>query len=167
MNTLANVITIIAISLGIAFLILMAFIFYRRRGVSRNPFEDMEGEEFERYCADVLSRRGFHDIQMTPKSHDYGIDILAEYQEITYAIQCKCYSEPVGIKAVQEAYAGKDYYDKMIGVVMTNGSFTKNAIHFANKLHVLLWDKKDIYKMISYYGNSNGAYRKEVTDEIN
>ena len=39
---------------------------------------------------------------------------------MTYAIQCKRYNAPVGVKAVQEAYAGRDYYDRMVGCVLTN-----------------------------------------------
>lgn len=118
-----------------------------RRRNTEDPFVDMEGEEFERYCANLLSANGFTHIDTTQGSHDYGIDIFAMKDSVSYAIQCKCYSGPVGIKAVQEAYAGKDYYDCMVGVVMTNQSFTKPAMDMADKLKVLLWDGEHVYKM--------------------
>lgn len=47
----------------------------------------------------------------------------------------------MGIKAVQEAYAGRDYYDRMVGVVMTNQYFTSPAVDAARKLKILLWDR--------------------------
>ena len=77
---------------------------------------------------------------MTRGSGDYGIDILAEKDGVTYAVQCKRYTAPVGVKAIQEAYAGRDYYDRMVGAVMTNQYFTAPAVEAAKKLKILLWD---------------------------
>ena len=147
MSISGSVISIIAISVGIAILLFIAWIFLRK-GADKDPFVDMEGAEFESYCAGLLEADGFNHIDLTPKSRDYGIDILAMKDGISYAIQCKCYSEPVGIKAVQEAYAGRAYYGCMLAVVMTNQSFTKNAFDFAERLQVVLWDGKSLEKMI-------------------
>lgn len=111
-------------------------------------FEDMEGHEFEYFCADLLEERGFTEVEVTRGSGDYGIDILAEKEGVTYAIQCKRYSGPVGVKAVQEAYAGRDYYDRMVGAVMTNQYFTGPAVEAAGKLKILLWDGGYIEEMM-------------------
>lgn len=102
--------------------------------------EELEGHDFEYYCAELLRRDGFLNVEVTRGSGDYGVDILAEKDGITYAIQCKRYSKPVGVKAVQEAYAGRDMYDRMVGVVMTNQFFTTPAVEAAKKLKILLWD---------------------------
>ena len=111
-----------------------------RRGSASDAFEDMEGHEFERFCANLLKQKGFVDVEVTKGSGDYGVDILAEKDGVTYAIQCKRYTAPVGVKAVQEAYAGRDYYDRMVGAVMTNQYFTTPAVEAAKKLKILLWD---------------------------
>ncbi|GFI23051.1 hypothetical protein IMSAGC011_01828 [Lachnospiraceae bacterium] len=103
--------------------------------------DQMDGFEFEYYCADLLSANGFVNVEVTRSTGDYGVDILAEKEGITFAIQCKRYSKPVGIKAVQEAYAGRDYYDRMVGAVLTNQYFTKPAMNAARKLKILLWDR--------------------------
>lgn len=103
--------------------------------------DEMEGHDFEYYCAQLLRQNGFLEVEVTKGSGDYGIDILAEKDGITYAIQCKCYSAPVGVKAVQEAYAGRDYYDRMVGAVLTNQYFTAPAVEAAKKLKILLWDR--------------------------
>ena len=66
----------------------------------------------------------------------------------TYAIQCKRYTAPVGVKAVQEAYAGRDYYDRMVGAVLTNQYFTQPAVEAAKKLKILLWDRGYLESMI-------------------
>ena len=108
--------------------------------LSPDVFEDMEGHEFEYFCADLLADRGFTEVEVTKGSGDYGIDILAQKDGVTYAIQCKRYTAPVGVKAIQEAYAGRDYYDRMVGAVMTNQYFTTPAVEAAKKLKILLWD---------------------------
>ncbi len=114
-----------------------------RRARRERPSEMdlMEGHEFEYYCAELLKKSGFQEVEVTRGSGDYGIDILAEKDGVTYAIQCKRYNVPVGVKAVQEAYAGRDYYDRMVGAVLTNQYFTQPAVEAARKLKILLWDR--------------------------
>ena len=108
----------------------------------------MEGHEFEFFCADLLRKKGFIEVEVTKGSGDYGIDILAEKEGVTYAIQCKCYGAPIGVKAIQEAYAGRDYYDRMVGAVMTNQYFTAPAVEAAKKLKILLWDRGYLERMM-------------------
>jgi restriction system protein len=112
-----------------------------RRHERTNKVDTMDGFDFEYYCADLLEANGFYDVEVTRSSGDYGIDILAEKDGVTYAIQCKRYSGLVGVKAVQEAYAGRDYYDRMVGAVLTNQYFTQPAVEAAKKLKILLWDR--------------------------
>lgn len=108
----------------------------------------MEGVEFEQYCAELLRNRGFIDVKLTKASGDFGVDILAEKDGVTYAIQCKRYADPVGVKAVQEAFAGREYYDRMVGAVLTNQYFTAPAVAAAKKLKILLWDRGYLDSMI-------------------
>ncbi len=132
----------ILIPLVVILLIILAVMTIKlnKRGTASDAFEDMEGHEFEHFCANLLKQKGFGEVEVTKGSGDYGIDILAEKDGITYAIQCKRYHAPVGVKAVQEAYAGRDYYDRMVGAVMTNQYFTTPAVEAAKKLKILLWD---------------------------
>ncbi|MCM1026174.1 MAG: restriction endonuclease [Roseburia sp.] len=128
---------------GAAFCLILAAVLLRRCRRRRIPsdIDLMEGHDFEYYCAALLQRHGFQEVEVTRGSGDYGIDILAEKDGVTYAIQCKCYASPVGVKAVQEAYAGRDYYDRMVGAVLTNQYFTQPAVEAAKKLKILLWDR--------------------------
>lgn len=113
------------------------------------PMDELEGHDFEYYCADILKDHGFIDVEVTKGSGDFGADILAEKDGITYAFQCKCYDKPVGVRAVEEIYAGRDYYDRMVGVVMTNQYFTEPAVNMARKFNILLWDRGYIKEMQS------------------
>ncbi len=146
-QVMIQVITGIA-ALAILTVIVVRLLLFRRRRLASSAFEDMEGHEFEYFCADLLKDHGFCEVEVTKGSGDYGIDILAEKDGVTYAIQCKRYAAPVGVKAVQEAYAGRDYYDRMVGAVMTNQYFTAPAVEAAKKLKILLWDGGYIESMI-------------------
>ena len=109
----------------------------------------MSGEVFEMICADLLQRNGFKNISLTKATGDYGVDILAEKDSVKYAIQCKRYNQPVGNKAVQEAYSGKKYYNCHVAVVLTNSTFTDNAKELAKSNGVLLWDKDKLDELIT------------------
>ena len=61
---------------------------------------------------------------------------------IIYAIQCKRYNGPVGIDAVQQVYAGRDFYECNVAVVLTNSYFSKAAQRLADKIGVVLWDRE-------------------------
>ena len=126
------------------FLLLMgiALLIYRRLSFPREPQEEMDGHGYENYCAELLQNRGFHHIEVTPGSGDYGADILAQRDGISYAFQCKYYDHPVGVHAVQEIYAGRDYYGCMVGVVLTNQTYTKAAREMADRLNILLWEEE-------------------------
>lgn len=131
--------------LALAAIFTVRFFRNRSRG---SEMDDMEGHEFEYFCADLLRDNGFTEVEVTRGSGDYGVDILAQKDGITYAVQCKCHTDPIGIRAVQEVYAGRDYYDRMVGVVMTNQYFTSAAVHAAEKLKILLWDRGYVEEMM-------------------
>lgn len=112
-------------------------------------FDYMEGHEFEYFCAGLLRKNGFENVEVTQGSGDHGIDILAEKDSITYAIQCKCYSSNVGNAAVQQAHSGKSIYKKDIAVVLTNRYFTQQATDEATQLGVKLWDRDKLSEFIA------------------
>ncbi|MEZ3464013.1 MAG: restriction endonuclease [Lachnospiraceae bacterium] len=139
----------IVIAAGIVLAVAAGVLVCRQFRVSarRRELDAMDGLDFEYYCADLLAADGFVDVKVTRSSGDYGVDILAEKDGVTYAIQCKRYTGLVGVKAVQEAYAGRDYYDRMVGAVLTNQYFTKPAVQAARKLKILLWDRDYLQDM--------------------
>ena len=141
------IIALVGVTLAAVFILLLCRKLNNRKRYP-NEMDLMEGHEFEFFCADLLRKKGFVEVEVTKGSGDYGIDILAEKEGITYAIQCKCYGVPIGVKAIQEAYAGRDYYDRMVGAVMTNQYFTAPAVEAAKKLKILLWDRGYLERMM-------------------
>ncbi len=108
-----------------------------------------DGHTFEYVVADLLKNAGFYNVKVTVGSGDFGIDVIGWYGDASYAIQCKKYSNKVGVSAVQEAYSGRSYYGCNYAVVITNNYFTPAAIKLAKSNGVILWDRTMIKKLIN------------------
>lgn len=128
---------------------------WRREQRGLSPLEDeiykmdhMEGHAFETWCADLLKKYNFENVEVTPGSNDQGVDIVALKDGIKYAIQCKCYSSDLGNGPIQEVNTGKAIYHCHVGVVMTNRHFTQGAIDASIATGTLLWDRDKLIEMI-------------------
>jgi len=100
----------------------------------------MTGQDYEYVVADYLRSRGYHGVKVTKGSGDFGVDVIATKNGIKYAVQCKLYSSPVGVSAVQEVVAGKAYYGCKGAMVVTNSTFTAAAQKLADMNDVILLD---------------------------
>jgi len=112
-------------------------------------FDSLGGEEFEKFCAELIKRNGFSKVEARGAAGDNGVDILAEKDGVTYAIQCKRYASNIGNGAVQEIYAGKEFFKRHVGVVMTNQYFTPSAKETAERTGVILWDRDYITRLLA------------------
>lgn len=108
----------------------------------------MEGHQFEYWCAALLKKIGFINVEVTKGSGDQGVDILAEKDGVKYAVQCKCYSSDLGNTPIQQVNTGKTIYHCQIGAVMTNRYFTQGGKEAAEATGVLLWDRDWIQKKL-------------------
>ena len=127
---------------------------------TENDFDKLSGIEFEYWCANVLHKNGFEQIEVSKESGDQGVDIIAEKEGVRYAIQCMRYSTTIGNKPVQEIAAGKLFYKCHVGVVMTNNYFTRSAKELAIATGILLWDRDVIIRM------NSKTEKKESPDDI-
>jgi HJR/Mrr/RecB family endonuclease len=100
----------------------------------------MTGAEFEDLVAKIFTKLGFH-VTITKTSGDQGIDVLAEKGVQRIGIQAKCYGSSVGNSAIQEAVAGKAFYNLNRVMVITNNVFTPSAVALAQANNVVLWDR--------------------------
>ena len=114
---------------------------FRKGSLTVAELDDMEGVAFEELACEILVANGFELAENTPATGDFGVDILAQKDGMSYAIQCKRYKDSVGLEAVQQVYAGRAYYECHVAVVLTNQNFTVNAQKLADKLGVVLWDR--------------------------
>jgi HJR/Mrr/RecB family endonuclease len=94
---------------------------------------------YEYDVAHYLRRHMFWNVKVTKASGDYGVDVTARKGLFRkYAVQCKYYSSPVGVSAVQEVVAGMRVYNCNRCMVVTNNVFTKPAQKLAEENDVIL-----------------------------
>lgn len=98
----------------------------------------MTGHDYEHLVATYLKNKGYTGVKVTKGSGDYGVDVIAHKGKKRYAVQCKYYTSPVSLGAVQEAVAGKAMYGCNAAMVVTNNTFTKAAKELAEQNDVLL-----------------------------
>ena len=101
------------------------------------------GTEYERFICGILRRQGC-SCKRVGQSGDYGADILVNLGKGTLVIQCKFYSTSVGYDAIQQVYTAKSLYNGTWCCVVSNASFTRQAIEGGKKLGVKLLSHVDI-----------------------
>lgn len=117
---------------------------------SLSDLDKLDGEEFEIYIGFLLEERGYR-VQYTPKSHDFGADMIITKNRKKYVVQAKRYKGNTGIAAIQQVLGAKDYYKADGAYVVTTSWFTASAKKLANKSKVNLIDRdilRDIRKLV-------------------
>lgn len=102
--------------------------------------DSMSGEDFEKWLRALFEQRGWK-VRLTPDVGDYGADLLLEKDGSRVAVQAKRWKRQVGIKAVQEALAARDFYRTDKAWVITNSTFTQAAEKQAKASGVILLDR--------------------------
>lgn len=108
--------------------------------------DKMSGIEFETMLKHVFRKMGYK-VEETPKSNDYGADLILTKRGRKTVIQAKRYSNKVGISAVQQALSAQIFYDANESAVVTNSYFTNQAKKMALMGKVKLIDR-DVLEVI-------------------
>lgn len=97
----------------------------------------MTPEEFEQTIAEHYKRLGY-SVSLTPKSYDYGVDVVAKKGSESIAIQAKMYdhNRQVNYQSVMYVFAGMRLYDCNQAIIITSGNANQDARTVAVKLGV-------------------------------
>jgi restriction system protein len=116
---------------------------YLIRSTRIEEVDQMDGFEFEQYVADLLRKIGFKNVEVTKKTGDGGVDILAiDLKGEKTAIQCKRQNSKVGFGAIQEIFMAKKRNKCKKAMVITNSYFTKPAFQVAIEERIELWTRE-------------------------
>lgn len=131
---------------GIIALFVVAYFKYSKSGrkylkYSFSQLNSLSGEEFEMFLKAHFIKLGYR-VSLTPKSGDFGADLILKKNGEKIIVQAKRYKNSVGISAVQEVIGAKAYYKGNKALVVTNSYFTPAAKELAGKTGVILWDGK-------------------------
>ena len=132
------------------------------QNLSINQIDTLNGIEFENFVSDLFNYLGY-STTTTSITGDNGVDILAKTKGISIGIQTKLYyNHNVGNKAIQEVFAGKNYYKLDYALVITNWQFSAPAKNLAKQLNVGLIDRSVLISIL----NSSRKEIKTLIDNI-
>lgn len=138
---------------------------------SIHKIDCMSGIQFEECLKAHFEKMGYK-VRLTPKSGDYGVDLVCCKGKDKFVVQAKRYQGKIGISAVQQVIGGMRYYDSEKGMVVTNSYFTKNAVELAKRSNVILWDRNTLQKKIAVSkrrkknGGNTDYEQKDKTDSV-
>ena len=126
----------------------VAYIYFKRqkheqqklRALSMVDIQFMDGRAFEKYIAELLKKQAYNHIRLTGYT-DYGVDIVAQKENINWAVQVKRYKGLVGVDAIYQAVGGLKMYKCQRAMVVTNSGYTRQARMLAKSNDCVLVDK--------------------------
>jgi predicted Mrr-cat superfamily restriction endonuclease len=102
----------------------------------------MDGGKFEQFIASLLRGLGANEARVVPHNQDKGADIIASFRiagafQIVVAVQAKHYrpEPPVGKRVVEELFIGMIAESADVGMIVTCGTISQEAIDLAQKLY--------------------------------
>lgn len=127
--------------------------------------DKLSGRQFEAFLEKLLLALGFANVRRMPLSGDFGGDILAEKDGKTCVIQAKRNARTVGVRAVQEAHAARDYYDVTASMVIANRIFSGRAKELARRCGCTLVDRVLLTDWLSGRFTSSADLFRYISEE--
>jgi restriction system protein len=104
----------------------------------------MTGPQFVTFMQKLFEMQGYQVTRKRP-THDYGGDLIIRKPGITIVVQAKKRkTSTIGVRAIQEVYTAKAYYQADHALAVTTTRFTRPALKLAEKLGVECWDREKI-----------------------
>jgi restriction system protein len=171
------VLLIVSVSLAILLPLIYKTLTFRKKTVLNKTLSEIDnfgkdangnkntkiaGDLFEEYIRDCFKTLGYQAYTTTemkikgiaPKgleklSGDGGADVIATSGNERLVIQCKHYSNTVGVEACYQAYGALKVYDGTQAMVITNHFFTEEAKFNASQNNILLMDRFKLTQFIA------------------
>lgn len=120
-------------------------------GLSNN-FAEYSPFEFEEFIGRLFQKMGYI-VDVTQKTADYGVDVVARKGDEAIAIQVKQYAHGnnVGAKDVQQILGAMWRFKANQSIIITTSGFTIRAREQAKEAPVELWDKRTLHEMVRKY----------------
>lgn len=109
----------------------------------------MSWREFEALVQEAFRLRGYSVRRLGGDGPDGGVDLVLERDAEKTLVQCKQWrAQKVGVSVVRELYGVMAAQAASSGIVVTSGSFSQDAIDFAQGRNVRLIAGDELFQMI-------------------
>ena len=103
--------------------------------------DSLTPSQFDEVCVKFLEYKDFTNVVLLPKSEDERVTIVAEKDEVKYAVRCVKSDGEVGVEPILGIESGRKHYRCHVAMVLTNATFSKKAVEKAEEKLILLRDK--------------------------
>jgi restriction system protein len=108
----------------------------------------MSGSQFEQRMRVAFELDGYTVYHVGGRG-DFGADLVLDAPGARVVVQTKRWSQSVGPGAVQEVVASRAHYGATRAIVVTNSTFTKNALELARSNNVEMWDRSRLIDFLA------------------
>jgi len=116
---------------------------------SLETVKDLAWRDFESLVGQVFKRKGYFVLENAGTGPDGGVDLRLRKDGKKAYVQCKHWkTKQVGVKIVRELYGVMTSGSADEGIVVTSGSFSKEARDFAMGKSISLIDGKELAGLI-------------------
>lgn len=117
---------------------------------SIDPIDNMSWKEFEMLISEFFRRQGYSVVENNGAGPDGGVDLRISKDSKIILVQCKHWKTfKVGVNIVREQLGIKTAERADGVIIVTSGSFTDEAMDFANQQNISLIDGSDLHAIIS------------------
>lgn len=144
----------------------------------KNKFQDFPPFDFEDFIGQLFKDNGY-EVMKTPRTGDYGADLILTKSGEKIAVQIKRYlpENKVGVQEINQIIGAKDFYKCNKAMIITTSSFSKSGATLATKTSTELWDWDKLQKRIcdtyldgkdyySYFGDSSKRDEAKISFEF-
>jgi restriction system protein len=143
------------------YLLIRNYLRYEIISIKRHPIpphieDDLHNcspDEFEEIVAAMFRLQGYHKVKVTPKTKDYGADIIMEDKKRKYVVEVKKYAK--------DNLVDRDYLQKLEGAAnhyraagmkfVTHGYFTRDAVEYSKEHNIHLIDGDELTDMYAKF----------------
>lgn len=115
----------------------------KMRALDITAVDTMDPLEFERFVEMLLKAQGFTRTRLTER-YDYGVDIVAHKDGLTWGVQVKRYNNMVKAEAVRQVFTALTRYKCDRAMVVTNNVFSRPAKVLAADNNCVLVDRDEL-----------------------
>lgn len=115
----------------------------------KNKFQDFPHFDFEDFIGQLFKDNGYEVVE-TPRTGDYGADLIISKSEEKIAVQVKRYAQDnkVGVQDMNQVIGAKDFYKCNKAMIITTSSFSNSGKKLADETSTELWDWDKLQKYI-------------------
>ncbi len=125
-----------------------------------NSIRSLSWKQFEELVGEIGRRKGYQVIKNIGGGADGGVDVRFKKDGNLVLVQCKNWkAQKVNVKVVRELYGVMAAEGAHGGLVVTAGTYTKDALDFAKGKSIDLIDGQKLEKMVAEVCRGEGQFQ--------